>query len=405
MQAAQWAALLALTSLIGGFYVAGHLLGKRLPPCRAIMPVTPGDLGWIAWGLYPLVVLLALRTRVLAIPYVSQSFTGLQDFLFLFLTTCLVAGAWRSAGRLLYVFIYLPLLLLVGIAAGNISSSTVPAMLVCMLYMSFRRRVPWVFLALIAACFVILQPVKGAYRQTAWRGEASLGVLEGAKMFFSLGYEELFGNQVSGRRVALTEAMEKTFARMNHLHVTGAVIEDTPSVEPFLKGQTYLPLLTKWIPRAVWSNKPQERLGNEWAQRYGYLGEEDFGTSFNLPWLTEMFINFGWLGVFGIHLAVGFGFRALHQLFLDRPVSLADAAFGLTITAALVIVESNLSLLIGRWAISMISLMAFAVVLRSVRRAPNQEPVTAGGKRRVSNAPRRSGNDDRGLVARSQRMP
>ena len=150
--------------------------------------------------------------------------------------------------------------------------------------------------------------------------------------------------------------MRRTVRRVNHLHVTGAIIRDTPSRQPHREGATYAPLFTKWIPRAFWPGKPEERIGNDWGREYGYLGKHDRETSFNLPWLTEMFMNFGWTGVVCVNLAIGGLFALLHRLYFDRPVGVAGIAFGLSIGSTLIFVESNLSLMLGDWLIRLIVL-------------------------------------------------
>lgn len=66
--------------------------------------------------------------------------------------------------------------------------------------------------------------------------------------------------------------------------------DDTAALDRGAVGKTiYLPLLTKMIPRSLWPNKPDERFGNDWARRYGYL-RDDYSTSYNLPWLPEQYM-------------------------------------------------------------------------------------------------------------------
>ncbi len=116
---------------------------------------------------------------------------------------------------------------------------------------------------------------------------------------------------------------------------------------PFLYGETYLPLAIKWIPRFLWPDKPTEDLGNRWAREYSYLGPDDYTTSFNLPWLSEMYMNFGTLGVIVVNFLIGLLFRFLREAFWRNTANSSSFAFGLVIAAPLMFVESNISLTIG----------------------------------------------------------
>jgi hypothetical protein len=136
-------------------------------------------------------------------------------------------------------------------------------------------------------------------------------------------------------------------SRINHLVTMAAIVRDTPARLPFIHGDSYRPLLTKWIPRALWPGKPEERLGNGWAQRYGFLGEHDSGTSYNLPWEPEMFMNFGWPGVVGISFLLGVGYRLLWRRCMAQPETAIQYAIGLTLAQTLVFTESNFSLQVG----------------------------------------------------------
>jgi hypothetical protein len=187
--------------------------------------------------------------------------------------------------------------------------------------------------------------------------------------FVRFGFESIAGRE-GGDIYRFQKSVEVTAIRINQLHPLGAVIRDTPSVQPYEEGATYLPLVTKWIPRVLWPDKPKEDLGHEWAQRYGFLGANDSSTSFNLPWLTEMYMNFEWKGVVGINLLIGILFALLHRLYFDRPNSLAGMACALTIGINIIFVESHMSLLLGQFMIALIGLYGFRLlfVLFAVQR-------------------------------------
>jgi hypothetical protein len=394
MQEGQCAVLLGLSGLFAGFYLIGPFLAKRLSPCRSLVPLRSADLGWVALGLYPVIRVVSSTTSIEDNQQLNQSFQGLGDFCFWFLAAGFMAGVLRGLGRLLWLWLYLPLLFLTWLGAGVMAVFI--AIFVCILYMSIVRKVPWFALGVIVACTVILQPVKFAFRSATWGQQTRTGRLDRVRMFLNLGVEHIV-DQSGGLLDTETEGLEMTMARMNHLHVTGAIIRDTPSLQPFQNGRTYLPLLTKWIPRVIWRNKPIESLGNEWAQRYSYLDQGDDMTSFVLPWLSEMFINFGWAGVFWISLAVGFGFHVLHRLFFDRPSDLSGCAFGMILATNLIFAEGNASLQIGHLMILIILFAALGSILRAIRPDGPSELAPAGSGSRFpgimgSGQSERSGN-------------
>ena len=115
----------------------------------------------------------------------------------------------------------------------------------------------------------------------------------------------------------------------------------------FRNGVTYLPLLTKWIPRAIWPDKPREDQGNSWAHDYRYVGENDYSTSFNLPWYPEMYMNFGWPGVVIISGLIGLLMSAIWNIVAKGATVPSQFAAGMMFCSVFYFPESNLSIEIG----------------------------------------------------------
>ena len=125
------------------------------------------------------------------------------------------------------------------------------------------------------------------------------------------------------------------------------VVDKTPDPVPYWAGETYKPLFTSMIPRAVWPGKPEERTGNAFGRRYGILAETERQLSFNLPWITEMYANFGRAGVILGMALVGLLFGFLER-FLARPgMTALEFVTGTTILLPLFFQESNFSLMTG----------------------------------------------------------
>ena len=57
------------------------------------------------------------------------------------------------------------------------------------------------------------------------------------------------------------------------------LVEKTPSSINYLKGETYIILLSKLIPRVIWNEKPSDKIANYIGRKYRVLNNEDNSTS------------------------------------------------------------------------------------------------------------------------------
>jgi hypothetical protein len=210
---------------------------------------------------------------------------------------------------------------------------------------------------------LLFQPVKGALRQFERLSSSDLSTVERAALILDFGYNYYF----SGENAELTEQLNSgsiaIATRASHLETTAGILRDTPAVSGFRLGETYIPILTKFIPRAIWDDKPKENLGNTWARDYSYLGVDDYTTSYNLPWLPEMYMNFGLIGVILISLMIGIIYRWLHESFWAQTQDPVVFAMGLCLAAPLMMVESNLSMTLGSIISTAIALFIFIRIL------------------------------------------
>jgi len=356
MQKAQWVTLIALASTVTAFF-AGRWLMRGLRPLRSPLEIPASSVGTMAL-VAPMLLGVDLIVEFLKIPYLDQIFTTCWNFVFFFLSAGWISGKLRGYGLWVYLALLLPLTLLRGVAAGQIAEFMLVILVLGILMLTIKRRVFWGGLIGCCLVFILLQPAKGYFRSVYWHEQREGGMLKRVQSFARFGFESIGGKE-GGDFYDFQKSIEVSVIRINQLHPLGAVIRDTPSVKPYEEGVTYLPLVTKWIPRALWPDKPKEDLGHQWAQRYGFLGTSDYTTSFNLPWLTEMYINFGWKGVVGINLLIGILFALAHRLYFDRPNGLAGMACALTIGIHIIFVESHMSLLLGEFTIALILLYGF----------------------------------------------
>jgi len=355
------AALLSWGALVGG-YTIGKLIDIRLLSATTSVDSPKSDR--LAVTLYPCAVVLFLIASNTGQTDWLQIAAALRVFFFVWVIHAALSGNLpaRWTRVVLAVFIPAECLLFGGIAGGTLVGLLIYAQLLGITYSTTRGRTPVVLPLVAVALFAVLTPAKNDYRvETRGDNARQLGVVEGTKLFVSLAWQ----NAAAGDpRTTAKDTFEAAYARVDHLHTVAAVMADTPGVQPFRYGWTLLPLLTKWIPRVVWADKPREELGNRWARDYRYLGPNDEVTSYNLPWLAEMFMNFGWSGVIVLSLAVGVLMGALWRWLISRRAGSAHFAFSLTLTSAFFFPESNMSLQLGGLVVAGVTMMTALTLLR-----------------------------------------
>jgi hypothetical protein len=142
-------------------------------------------------------------------------------------------------------------------------------------------------------------------------------------------------------------AISNLTRRTGQLWIFHFVDDVTPDKVPYWQGATYKPLLTSFVPRVFYQNKPEERTGYKFGYRYDIIEKSDTHISINLPWITELLANFGWLGVIWGMALIGIFLSFLDKFFNAKETSDLEFAVGLTIILPLIVPESNFSLMVG----------------------------------------------------------
>lgn len=108
--------------------------------------------------------------------------------------------------------------------------------------------------------------------------------------------------------------------RLNYTAIVVNIIENTPRIWDFSWGYSYLIILTTFIPRFIWQNKPEiGKLGNEFALDYNYNDISYLGSA-AMTWVGEMFLNFGWFG-FLVGLIFGLLFKFIYMYFVNKKMN------------------------------------------------------------------------------------
>ncbi|MEY3332292.1 MAG: hypothetical protein RLZZ176_592, partial [Cyanobacteriota bacterium] len=246
---------------------------------------------------------------------------------------------------LILLGIFLPAEILTRFASGALAQLMILGLYMVIIIFQESKRIPIFLITGILIFFFLFNPVKGEFRMLTW-GNPQMeqsNPIQKAKLFINVVIEYYSSSKFTQK----SDRENTSLARTAHILVFSAVIEDTPNRVPYWGGQTYLPLVTSWIPRAIFPDKPTENTGNQFGRRYKYLGSTDFTTSFNLPWIVEMYANFGQVGVLIGMSLVGILLAFLEQTLNHSNMNPLEFVIGSTILFRLVYQESNFSLMTG----------------------------------------------------------
>lgn len=145
------------------------------------------------------------------------------------------------------------------------------------------------------------------------------------------------------------------------------VTDLTPARIPYWHGATLQNLATNAMPRVLWPDKPREELGQWFGHTYRMLNPDDADTSMNLPWLVELYINFGIAGV-GIGMALIGALMALLERLLLASRHELRALAGWSLLFPLTYQASNLSMMLGGLPTQIVFVLAVtAAIIMSAR--------------------------------------
>jgi hypothetical protein len=234
-------------------------------------------------------------------------------------------------------------------ATGALAQVALLVLFMCLVIWHERKRIPFVLISFLLFFFLIFNSIKGEYRALTWGGAyTKSSPIEQAQLFVEIAIKKYSGSDnTSQKKDNIGSSTDSTIERTAHIIIFSNIVDETPKLVPYWGGATYLPLFTSYVPRALWPEKPIENTGNVFGRRYRYIASNDFGTSINLPWIVEMYANFGNLGVL-----IGMPLVGLLLAFLDRKLNSPkmgsmQVVIGSTILFKLFYQELNFSLMMG----------------------------------------------------------
>ncbi|MDR7523654.1 MAG: hypothetical protein QN168_14470 [Armatimonadota bacterium] len=335
------AALLLVLVGLAGFYVGYYLMrgGER----AQLYASTRG-----VWSIAMTVLLGAAGTSAYVVQLRITLVSELQQVVelvssLMILAACLGYVAAMDAGRR-RPFALLALVMLIGarfvLGLGTGSPAQFYQILIPLLMLAAvrRRRIPVELAVVGLLIFLPVQAAKFQFREAWWVGDrtAPASPWSAGAAYIGLAID-------ATSSMDLDIAIDGLSSRLGYLTTLADVLELTPSQIPYWGGQTLLPLATKLVPRFLWPSKPVEVTGQTFGHRYGFLQPWDTATSYNMPHIIELYVNWGVIGVVIGMVILGGVYGIIHRVSVPPAYGwerLATAAYTM---GGLVLIESGIS--------------------------------------------------------------
>jgi hypothetical protein len=363
--------LAGVTLLLGGFVLTNPLFRRNLPALSLGQHQTPSRIVVIAWVLLALHFAYLLEPRLRQIPSLGQIFPPLAYVGF---GTLLLLLVRRRIGRLqacLAFGVALPAKIALGFYGSSMAATLLSLVFIGFLLGSVSRRLLLGgTLAMVALVTVGYGPML-SYREIAWDPQLGLAQrIEQLPQILLQGFSPRQDREVTPSGMAvrhqdstLRRVSREAAKRLNLTVLLSLVIEKTPAEIPYWQGATLAPLVTSFVPRALWPNKPEERAGHSFGWRYELVATKTTDTiradpfmAVNLPWLVEGYVNFGWPGLVILMGLAGIILSALDSMLNRDGMTELELGLGAALLFPLINHESNVSLVSG-------STLPFVVVM------------------------------------------
>ena len=341
------AKMLTITHLVivfGVFYTLNKLFKKRIVVEKTKSLPTEND-NQFYFIIFLCVVLAAIRYADDHLGGVLIGMMGIFCYMYLFYYIFI-----EKKGNFLFsILACIGFLEVAGGFQGNIKP------FVDLLFLFFFLNLRKGRILLLPALFMVLtiliyQPMKGIVRPLLTEMGAS------GTESISIGVESLEGK-------GLIDLIDVASSRMDHGALLAAFVEH---IDPndYIKWEAYENLPYAAIPRFLWPGKPEEGLGNEWAVQEGWLNKDDHITSYNLPWLPQMYLSYGPFGVIIGSLLIGIILYLLNRVYWTAPSRPWDHTMGLVALFYMFSLDSDFTITFGL-LIKFIIIDIFARFLRN----------------------------------------
>ncbi|MFZ0890306.1 MAG: hypothetical protein WA005_17845 [Candidatus Binataceae bacterium] len=361
--AALWLALGGLLCMLAGYYGPQKWLIAAMVPKFGLRWSNPGALKFTAILFAVVGLAFFVLTQSVNVPKALAQITFFTSDLVL-IGSCILfglqlMGSLDLGSKLLLWGVIVPVRALLGFGGGAAAAGFLPVLILLIFYCSITHSAPWKTLLIGFLAVLIVRPLMVPLRMATWGGQAEGESIDTKGIMFARAGSEMLATGETPYEYMI----QFTLRRLASTMVLTEVMRDTPDHVPYWNGATFVPILFKPIPRLIWPDKPQEISGETFGHRYGLLDRNDYYTSYNLPQVPELYINFGVVGVLIGMFVYGMLYRASLSLFVHPGMG-----FGAVVAAAYVSVlwtdiESAAGLAFGAlfWGIIFIGLIHLVV--------------------------------------------
>ncbi len=355
--------LLGLIFMLLTWGTSRRFLFNKFPRISIVEPKDPRILEALAWVLATFSLLYGLVPELKLIPSIGQFLqpAGLLAFTIFYLMHKRKILTWGS--KVIYFGIFLPIFICFLIATTFLTPIIFLFLLWITLTIAESNWLPWKSLLTGLALLIIVYPHLNALRGQLWNENKINSIIQyqsdpNTNNIFSVVFH-FINIIVNHKRIGvLRDNKEYDFGpsqppltglarRLSSIILMNYIVEVTPKKVAFWSGASYKTLFRGWIPRFLWKEKPKEHWGNKFGHRYHILYPSNHSMSLNLPWITEMYVNFGRIGVLFGMVLVGL-FLGFLDYFLNSPKKrLVEQSIGFTVLLPLFYHESNFTLMTG----------------------------------------------------------
>ena len=340
--------IVGLLSMGAGRMLATHLIGHKAPrlPFLEMSTPTPARI--------QVLLLFGIVGNIAGVPFFGTviwnisvtAFSALPLAAFLWLV---LVRHFRSLSQLdvLLAVAFLSTRVISGAVNASLGTIIAPLFLIGVAEVSLKRKLPWLVIAIGACLVFFLQPGKGAIRHEMIKGEVGNGMTDAAVRWVEVSITGW--NDVLEGRAPLDQQLSATSSRTSLLTMTGLILKKTPEMVPYQLGTSYPLLIKNLIPRIFWPDKPSVNFANQFFQvEYGITDRQSLrSVSIASGFEAEGYMNFGWAGILGVSVVVGFGFAIYELAFFSKESSLTAIAVGLAILPGFLTIESQLVQYLG----------------------------------------------------------
>src|SRR5262249_50920607 len=151
-----------------------------------------------------------------------------------------------------------PAQLFIDLASGFVFPAVRLALMLVMIYVGARRRMPWKLLVVSTMVVIVFMVAKTEFRNVAWKDSSDVvSPIDRGLLFL-----EVTGSLLGTVSLDdLVESLGGVARRVDLLTLFAFVVNETPDMVPYWGGETYTTLVWKALPRLLYPEKPMENVG------------------------------------------------------------------------------------------------------------------------------------------------